>query len=221
MVLHEIPLPAGENGAVGDEEVFRDLRIRDDDEELVAHEDREQRAKPVRPLVESTLGVLVEEGVAKERTGRNRVALRVGNALANKERYNEIKGGENNRGDGDVSRRCLQQLQPLLAKPHNIPREGTYEEVHGGHHRCYWKGYGSRCSTAGGTCWNGVSGSSTGQPFIWQPRKQRCCVLHTAIEDIIDLRKLQIIVSEGFGGNRQRLQSYSVNLGSQTYCQKR
>ena len=77
LVLHEVQSATGEDRAVGDQQVLGNASIRNHDKELIAHPDREEWSISLSPGAQSALGVPTEEGVAKQWSGRNGMAILV------------------------------------------------------------------------------------------------------------------------------------------------
>ena len=83
LVFHKVLFAAGEDRAVGDKQILHHLRVGDDDEELIAHEDGEKWTILLRPLVQGSFRVFAKEGVPEKRPRRYRVTLCVFDVLAN------------------------------------------------------------------------------------------------------------------------------------------
>jgi hypothetical protein len=67
LVFQKIPFSGRENGAMGNQEISSNVRIRDDDEELGAHPDGEEGSIFLRPIVYCQLGILAKKGITNGR----------------------------------------------------------------------------------------------------------------------------------------------------------
>ena len=108
LVLHEVLLAAGEDRAIVDQELAGDVRVRDDDVELVAEEEGVEWAELLSPGVQGALRVVREIGESQERARRDGVAVLVDDVLAEEERKDNVQGGGYNQYKCQVRVEILQ-----------------------------------------------------------------------------------------------------------------
>jgi len=75
---------------MGDQEIPSNVRIRDDDEELVAHPDGKEGSVFLRPIIQCQLRTLAEEGIADWRPWRQSVAICIRNPFSEKYGSEEV-----------------------------------------------------------------------------------------------------------------------------------
>ena len=75
LVLHEIWLATGENGAVGNQKILCDARIRDHNEQLIPHPDGKQWPISSCPRSQRPLRITAKESISQQRTGGDRMSV--------------------------------------------------------------------------------------------------------------------------------------------------
>ena len=95
LVLGEVLLTTGEDGAVVYKEFARDVGIGDHNIELVADEERVERTELLRPSVQSALRVIREVRETEKRAGRNRIAVLVDQVFTEEERKDNVQDARN------------------------------------------------------------------------------------------------------------------------------
>jgi hypothetical protein len=91
LALHEIWLATRENGAVGDEKILGNARIRDHNKELISHPDRKQGPIGRCPRSQRALRIAAKESVAQPWTWRDRVPVFIDYVSSNEEWKGERK----------------------------------------------------------------------------------------------------------------------------------
>ncbi len=102
LVLDEVLLTTGEDGTMVDEEFAGDVRVGDDNIELVAYVEGVEGTIFLRPCIKLEFRVVGEGGISHKRTGRYCVTIFIDDVFAEEQRKDEVHSCSTKENQGEV-----------------------------------------------------------------------------------------------------------------------